>query len=55
MTEYLRLSKGLRRHIRLQKAAIRRQFGDTPETGAKIKELVDTFAHAKMEPSKAEK
>lgn len=43
MVEYARLSKGLRRHIRREKAAIRRQFNDTPEAHEKIKLLIEKF------------
>jgi len=38
-----RLSKGLRRHIRQEKAAIRRQFGDSPESKEKISSLILKF------------
>lgn len=43
MVQSPRLSKGLRRHIRQEKAAIRRQFNDTPEANEKIKLLIDKF------------
>ncbi|MBI2054729.1 MAG: hypothetical protein HYT39_01365 [Candidatus Sungbacteria bacterium] len=43
MVEFARLSKGLRRHIRQEKAAIRRQFNDTPEAREKIKLLIEKF------------
>ncbi|MBI3627785.1 MAG: hypothetical protein HY220_03540 [Candidatus Sungbacteria bacterium] len=38
-----RLSKGQRRHIRNQKAEIRRKFGDSSETREKILELRKLF------------
>lgn len=40
MKEVKRLSKGTRRHIRGQKAAIRRKFGNAPEGEVKIKDLI---------------
>ncbi len=43
MARHLRLSKGIRRHIRIQKAMIRRQFGDSAEADVKIQELVRKF------------
>ncbi|KKW20438.1 MAG: hypothetical protein UY75_C0001G0022 [Parcubacteria group bacterium GW2011_GWC2_52_8c] len=43
-----RLSKGLRRHIRNQKAMIRRQFNDTPEAADKIKALIEMFHKPKV-------
>lgn len=43
MVDYPRLSKGLRRHIRQEKAAIRRQFNDSPEAQEKIKALIEKF------------
>ena len=46
-----RLSKGLRRHIRNQKAMIRRQLGDTPEAVDKIKALLTTWHKPKLLPA----
>ena len=43
MVKTPRLSKGLRRHIRQEKAAIRRQFGDSPESKQKISLLILKF------------
>lgn len=51
METAMRLSKGKRRHIRNQKSAIRRQFGDTPESREKIRTLVSSFFNpVKTEP-----
>lgn len=40
-----RLSKGTRRHIRNAKAAIRRQFDDSPEAREKVRALIAKFYH----------
>ncbi len=43
-----RLSKGLRRHIRNEKALIRRQFNNTPEANEKIRTLIKRFHKATL-------
>ncbi|OHA01739.1 MAG: hypothetical protein A3H71_02810 [Candidatus Sungbacteria bacterium RIFCSPLOWO2_02_FULL_48_13b] len=46
--EHRRLSKGLRRHIRQEKAAVRRKFNNETEGQEKIKELI--LKHHAPEP-----
>jgi hypothetical protein len=57
METAMRLSKGTRRRIRNEKAAIRRQFGNSEEAEKKIKDFVNTFYTAvlpKADTSKKE-
>jgi len=44
MSRKPRLSKGLRRYIRQEKAGIRRKFGDSPESIEKVSALVARFS-----------
>jgi len=44
-----KFSRGVRRHIRKEKARIRREFHDPEERQRKIKELVANFSRAEAQ------